>query len=245
MALIYPMSKTAAFTATHWTTVLAAGQPDSSRAAEALAALCHRYWYPLYAFVRRNGFDEHEAQDMTQEFFARLLEKNWLQSVDRQKGRFRSWLLAALDHFLANEWARRKTEKRGGQATFLPLDAASAETRYLLEPVDEQTPEKIYERRWALTLLEQSLAALKAEYSTEGKAEQFDAMQVHLSGERGPNAYAESAARLGMTEGAVRVGVHRMRRRMGESLRAEIAHTVADASEVEGELKHLLAVLAG
>lgn len=234
----------AKFTATHWTTVLAAGRLDSPNAADALTKLCRAYWYPLYAYVRRRGFDAHEAQDLTQEFFARLLECHWLQTVDRQKGKFRSWLLASLNHFLNNEWARRNTEKRGGRIAFLSLDAADAETRYRLEPAHELSPEKIYERRWALTLLEKVLAGLKSEYMADGKADLFDALQIHLSGERAPKAYAECATNLGMTEGAVRVAVFRLRRRLGEMLRAEIAQTVASPEEIEEELRQLCAMFS-
>jgi len=233
------------FATTHWTVVLHARQPDSPQAHEALERLCQAYWYPLYAFVRRQGHDAHDAQDLTQEFFARLLEKNYLQDVDRAKGRFRSFLLASLKHFLANEWDRRKALKRGGNRTHLPIDSQSAETRYGLEPAHDQSPEKLFERRWALTLLDQVLQRLREEFAAEGKVEQFDHLKVTLTTDRHSVPYAELGARLQLSEGAVKVAVHRLRQRYREVLRAEIAQTVARPEDVEGEIRHLFAALAG
>jgi RNA polymerase sigma-70 factor (ECF subfamily) len=241
-----PRSQAAAFAETHWSLVLAARRGgDSTRAGDALAKLCQAYWYPLYAFVRRQGHTPHDAQDLTQEFFARLLEKNWLADVDRAKGRFRSFLLAAMKHFLANEWDKSKALKRGGGVhNFISLDAESAESRYALEPADTVTADKLYERRWALTLLDATLARLRAEFVADGKAKQFDELKFTLTGGRGDTPYAELAAKFGMSEGAVKVTVHRLRQRYCEVLRAQIAETVGSAEEVEAELRHLFAALS-
>lgn len=234
------------FATTHWTVVLQARAAEDSPAARAaLESLCQAYWYPLYAFVRRQGHDAHGAQDLTQEFFARLLEKNYLQDVDRAKGRFRSFLLASLKHFLANEWDRRRALKRGGARTHVPIDPQSAETRYGLEPTHDESPERLFERRWALTLLDQVLDRLRKEFETEGKLAQFDALKVTLTSERGSVPYAELGARLGLSEGAVKVAVHRLRQRYREVLRAEIAQTVAQPEDVDTEIRHLFAALAG
>jgi RNA polymerase sigma-70 factor (ECF subfamily) len=245
---VTPASRASAaqFAETQWSLVLAAGRGgDSTRARDALAALCRSYWYPLYAFVRRQGHAPHDAQDLTQDFFARLLEKNWLAGVDRTRGRFRSFLLAAMKHFLANEWDKSKALKRGGGVhNFISLDAESAESRYALEPADNLTADKLYERRWALTLLDRTLARLRDEFVAEGKAKQFDELKFTLTGGRGETPYAELAAKFGMTEGAVKVMVHRLRQRYREVLRAQIAETVGDAGEVEAELRHLFATLS-
>jgi len=232
------------FATTHWTVVLHARQADSPQAREALERLCQGYWYPLYAFVRRQGHDAHDAQDLTQEFFARLLEKNYLQDVDRAKGRFRSFLLASLKHFLANEWDRRKALKRGGARTHVPIDSQSAETRYGLEPAHDQSPEKLFERRWALTLLDQVLHRLREEFVAEGKAEHFEQLKITLTTDRRSVPYADLGSRLGLSEGAVKVAVHRLRQRYREVLRAEISHTVARPEDVEAEVRHLFAALA-
>ena len=193
------------FMTTHWSLVLAAADADDARGREALAKLCQVYWYPLYAFVRRQGHGPHDAQDLTQEFFTRLLEKDYLGDVDRAKGKFRSFLLAALKHFLSKEWARAKTLKRGGGQTLVPLDALLAEDRYRREPEDNATPERLFERRWALTLLDQVLTRLSEEYDMTGKRAMFEQLQGCLTGDSDLLPYAELAARLGMTEGAVKV----------------------------------------
>jgi RNA polymerase sigma factor (sigma-70 family) len=233
------------FATTHWSVVLAAGHKSSPRAQEALATLCQTYWYPLYAFVRRQGCNPHDAQDLTQEFFARFIEKNFLDDVHRDRGRFRSFLLAALKHFLANEWDRAQAAKRGGGRACISLDDHDAERRYALEPKDEMSADRIYERRWAMTLLECVLAGLKQEFSDAGKAAQFELLKGTLSSGRGAVTYAEIAARLKSSEEAVKVAVHRLRKRYRELLRAEIAQTVASPEEVEDEIRHLFAVLAG
>lgn len=231
-----------AFLTTRWSLVLAAQGGDAPGAEAALATLCQTYWYPLYAFVRRHGHSPHDAQDLTQEFFARLLTRNYLAQVAREKGKFRSFLLAAMKHFLANEWDRARTLKRGGGQTIISLDA-DAETRYQLEPVETTTAETLYERRWALTLLERVMDQLRADYARQGKADHYDALKACLTGTRESAPYAELATRLGLTEGAVKTMVHRLRKRYRELLRAEIAQTVTTPAEVEDEIRHLRAVL--
>jgi RNA polymerase sigma factor (sigma-70 family) len=233
----------AQFHQTRWSIVLAARGSDAAQARDALGKLCAAYWYPLYAFVRRQGHGAHDAEDLTQGFFARLLEKDWLGGVDRERGRFRSWLLAALKHFLANEWDKARARKRGSGHAPLSIDAAVGESRYAHEPTDNATADKLYDRRWALTLLEQVLARLRAEFSAAGKAELFEALKPTLTGEKAP--YAGIAARLGMSEGAVKVAVHRLRDRYRDLIRAEIAETVETDAEVDDELRHLLAALGG
>ena len=214
---------------------------DSSGAHASLAKLCEAYWFPLYAFVRRQGMSEHDAQDLTQEFFARLLEKGWLNGVDRERGRFRSWLLASMKHFLTNEWARLRTQKRGGGTAVFSFDELDAERRLLHEPATDSA-EKIYDRRWAMTLLDHVMARLRAEMAGGGKLAHFEALKFCLTGEK--SAYAEVGARLAMSEGAVKVAVHRMRERYRALLRAEIAETVAGPEEIEEELRALMAALS-
>jgi RNA polymerase sigma factor (sigma-70 family) len=233
------------FETTHWSLVLAAADADDTRGRAALTRLCRIYWYPLYAFVRRQGHGAHDAQDLTQGFFARLLEKNYLGDVDSAKGKFRSFLLAAMKHFLCNEWARENTLKRGGGCTILPLDGEVAETRYQREPQDQTTPEKLFEKRWALTLLDEVLKRLEGEYRATGKQPVFDELQGCLTGDRNAPPYAEIAARLDSTEGAVKVAAHRLRSRYRELLRDEIAQTVADPSEIDDEIRELFAALGG
>jgi RNA polymerase sigma-70 factor (ECF subfamily) len=206
--------------------------------------LCRTYWYPLYTFVRRQGHDPHCAQDLTQEFFARLLTKDYLAGVKREKGRFRSFLLATLKHFLADEWDRSRRIKRGGGKTPISLDDTTAEARYGLEPSHDLSPDRMYERRWATTLLEQVLSRLETQFTAAGNGPLFDALQEYLAKEAKATPYAETAAKLGMTEGAVRVAVHRLRQRYREILRAEIAHTVADPAQIDDELRHLFCALS-
>ncbi len=223
--------------------MLAAAGTDNSHGREALARLCQIYWYPLYAFVRRQGHTPHDAQDLTQEFFARLLEKDSLGDVDRSKGKFRSFLLAALKHFLSKEWARAKALKRGGGRAPVPLDTTGAENRYRREPEDNATPEKLFERRWALTLLDQVLTRLSEDYAATGKRALFEQLQGCLTGDRHLLPYAEHAARLGVSEGAVKVSVHRLRQRYRRLLRDEIAQTVATPAEIDDEIRQLFAAL--
>ncbi len=222
---------------------MAARDGDTTQARKALAHLCESYWYPLYAFVRREGHAAHDAQDLTQEFFARLLEKHWLEAVDPGKGKFRSFLLAAMRHFLANEWDRFRRVKRGGGQVPLSLDAVTAEERYALEPVDRMSADRIYERRWALTLLEQVLTRLRREFIAAGKGKLFDELKPALTGEKAD--YGAIAARFNLHEGAVRVAAHRLRVRYRELVRAEIAETLSTEAEIDGEIQHLFAALAG
>lgn len=229
------------FVTTRWSMVLSA-RGDTTGAKTALAALCEAYWYPLYVFVRRQGHPPHDAQDLTQEFFARLLEKGWLGGVARERGRFRSFLLASMKHFLANEWDRAHALKRGGCATVLRLDEKDAEGRYRHEPADQTTAEHLYDRRWALTLLDQVLTRLRTEMAQAGKLEQFELLKFSLTGEQA--VYADVACALRMTEAALKVAVHRLRQRYRALIRAEIAQTVANPAEVDDELRHLFATLS-
>jgi RNA polymerase sigma-70 factor (ECF subfamily) len=233
------------FATTRWSQVLAAGQAEAGDSQEALSRLCESYWYPLYAYVRRWGYDADQAQDLTQEFFARLLEKHYLRAVDPSRGRFRSFLLAALKHFLANERDRADAIKRGGRATVLPLELENAEGRYSLEPPDVETPETIYERRWALTLLERTLVRLSREFEAAGKQALFGRLEGYLTGEQETLAYGALAAELGMSEGAVKVMIHRLRRRFGALLREEVGETVSTPAEVDDEIRELFRALKG
>jgi RNA polymerase sigma factor (sigma-70 family) len=230
------------FATTHWSIVLAAGhgsQPDSEAA---LAKLCEAYWFPLYCYVRRRGQSANEAQDLTQEFFATLLEKEYLRAADPHRGRFRSFLLASMNHFLANQRRRRLAQKRGGGRVSLSLDFQSGESRFSREPSHDLTPEKVYERRWAMTLLDRALSRLGQEYVAGGKSALFDRLSAFLGGDKGA-AYRDIAADLGMTEGAVKVAVHRLRKRCREHLRSEVAQTVADPRDVDEELGNLMAAM--
>jgi RNA polymerase sigma-70 factor (ECF subfamily) len=228
------------FATTHWTIVLAAGNKGSPAADVALEELCHTYWYPLYAYVRRQGHSRENAEDLTQEFFARFLEKNYLAGLSSDQGRFRAFLLASLKHFLANEWDRANRQKRGGGATVLSLDWQGADTRYQIDPADHLSPDKLYDRTWALTLLERVVGRLRGESQTEGRAGQFEQLKFYLMVGKNDVPYAEAAAALIMTEGAVRVAVHRLRRRYRELLRQEIEQTLADPAQVEEEMRALL-----
>lgn len=233
------------FVTTRWTQVVAAGRAgDSTHARIALEQLCQTYWYPLYAYVRRQGHAPHDAQDFTQAFFARLLERNALGAADRARGRFRSFLLAALKNFLRDEWDKLRAQKRGGGEAVISLDAGDAESRYALEPADTLTADRIFERRWAMLLLDRAVERLRAEHAAAGKLAQFEALKASLAGSRESQPYSELATQLGLSEGAVKVAVHRLRQRYREVIRAEIAETVAGEAEVEAELKHLMAALA-
>jgi len=224
--------------------VLSAGDPTSPHAATALEALCRAYWYPLYAYVRRRGHSPPDAQDLTQEFFAQLLEHNWVARADRHKGRFRSFMLMAMKRFLANEWDKSRTLKRGGTIRRAPLPLDTAETRYSQEPASTSTPEQVFEKQWALALLESVLEELRDEYARNGKAVLFETLKPCLIGVRESQPYAALAGELGMTEGAVKVAVCRLRERYRDRLKEGIAHTVASPAEVEEELRHLFRVLA-
>lgn len=232
-----------AFHTTRWSLVVAAGAEPSEDARRALATLCRQYWYPLYAFTRRQGTPEHEAQDQTQDFFATLLEKGYLGAADRERGRFRTFLLTAFRRHVSKLRERAGAKKRGGDRTVLSLDFEAGEQRYRNEPVDDLTPERVFERRWVLTLLSWVLARLRDECAGEGKLALFDAARPFL-GSGGPvPSHRELAERLHMTPGAVKVAVHRLRVRYRELLRAEIAQTVESDDDVDDEIRHLMTAL--
>jgi RNA polymerase sigma factor (sigma-70 family) len=228
------------FATTRWSVVLAAGADTSSaRVHEALATLCETYWYPLYAFLRSRGYKPEDAQDLTQAFFARLLEKDTLRHADPARGRFRSFLLASLKNFAANERDREIAMKRGGGVPIVSLEIETAEGRFQMEPPSDDTPERVFDRRWALTLLDRVMSRLKAETSRSGKPSQFDRLKTYLTGDQPQPSYAQTAFELGMSEGAVKVAVHRLRRRFRDLVREEIAQTVSSPDEIEDELRHL------
>lgn len=232
----------AAFVTTHWSIVLSARDLSSPQSAAALEKLCRAYWYPLYAHVRWLGNSPHDAEDLTQEFFARLLQKNYLEAAERERGRFRTFLLMALKRFLANEWDRARASKRGGGLALAPLDREVAEQRYEAEAA-EFPADRMYERRWALALLAQTMARLRAEFEQAGKPAEFEQLKSFLTVGKQDIPYAAAAAGLGVSEGALRVTVHRLRKRFRELFREEIGHTVASAEDVEEEFRHLLAAL--
>lgn len=232
------------FATTRWSLVLAARSWSTPDSRQALAALCEAYWSPLYAYIRRRGIQADEAQDLTQEFFTRMLEKHSLEHVAREKGRFRAFLLASLKNFLANSRRDERAAKRRPSAGIVSLDFAAAEERYRLEPLDRFSPEKLYERRWALALLEQTLEKLRGEYEKSNKTALFDRLKAYLSAGRERTSYAAAAADLDMSEGAVKVAVHRLRRRYRELLRREVAQTVAAPDELEAELRSLFDALS-
>jgi len=233
------------FATTHWSVVLAAREQDTPQANAALEQLGRTYWYPLYAYVRRQGYDMGDAQDLTQGFFAHILSRGFLKRANPAKGRFRSFVLGALKYFLADEWAKLRAQKRGGKSLPVFLDAQTAEARYRLEPVDRMDPEKLFERRWATALLDRVLERIEEEYSGSGRRTVFDQLRVFLLGEKAPGGYAQVAASLQMTEGAVKVAAHRLRQRYRELFREEVAHTVEEPAELNDEVKHLFSVLAG
>jgi len=235
---------TVRFATTHWSVVLAAGQASTPDARRALEQLCQAYWYPLYAYIRRRGYGVEDAQDLTQEFFALLLRKGQFALPDPARGKFRSFLLSALEHFLVNEWKHRQAGKRGGEYAFLSWDSEEAERLYAAEPVSTLTPEKVFEKRWAITLLERVLANLRQECQTSGKGETLEALKDSLWGEKTEVSYAELGARWGMSEGAVKGVAYRLRRRYRELLQAEIAQTVADPGEIDQEVRNLITALS-
>ena len=233
------------FATTHWTVVLGAKSDDAPQAAAALGRLCETYWAPIHAYIQRQGRIPADAEDLTQRFFERFLEKEQYRLAQRERGRFRSFLLTTLKHFLINEWERASAQKRGGGRETVSLDELVAdEDRARVEPADEQTAEHIYERTWALTLLEKVRTRLESEYAAEGKAERYAHLEKFLPGEECDLTYAQAAARLGIAEGTIKSDMHRLKRRYRDGLRAEIAHTVATEAEVDDELRHLLSVLS-
>jgi DNA-directed RNA polymerase specialized sigma24 family protein len=233
------------FATTQWSLVLAAGERGSEAAEEALARLCALYWYPVFAFVRRQGHPIDEAQDLTQGFFTRIIEKGDLGDADRSRGRFRSFLLTACQHFLSNERDREHAQKRGGGRPALSIDVAAAEGRYERALAHAETPERLYERQWCLTLLAGVLEGLREDYEAAGKGRVFDRLKGVLTAEEGAGTHADAARELGMTEAAVKVAVHRLRRRYREELRRRVADTVGSAEEVEDEIRYLLETLGG
>ena len=241
----FPPDQAGWFATTHWSVVLLAARGMAPGADAAMERLCRTYWYPLYSYVRRRGYSAEDGQDLTQEFFARLLAKNDLGQVGPEKGKFRSFLLSALNHFLANEYDRAKAQKRGAGQAPISLDAAAAEGMFGLEPVCDLTPEKIFEQRWAATLLEQAFARLQEEYTQSHKQALFTELKAFLTEGASSGDYAPVATRLNLAPGAVAVAVHRLRQRYRECVRAEVAQTVATAADLEDELRHLFAVLAG
>ncbi len=234
-----------AFPPTHWSVVLQAAQTGSPHADQALARLCQAYWYPLYAFARRQGCSPLDAEDLTQGFFLHLIEKNTLAVADRARGRFRTFLLSSMKHFLINEWQRGQALKRGGAHVVVSLDADTAETRYAAEPTGGVSPENLYDRNWAWTVLDRVLGRLRTEEETGGKGNLFHRLKPALMGERLGSSYAEVAAEFNLTETALRMAVHRLRRRFRKLLREEIAPTVAGPKEVDEEIRHLFAALGG
>jgi RNA polymerase sigma-70 factor (ECF subfamily) len=238
-----PTEKSQWFTATHWSVVLLAGANASPQAAEALERLCCAYWYPLYAYVRRQGRSPHDAQDLTQEFFTRLLAGKYLQTVQREKGKFRSFLLAAMNHFLADERDRANAAKRGGGKTLISLDEQDAEDRYQADISTPLSPDRLFEKRWATTLLAQAFQKLRQESIASGKAERFERLKIFLEAGAEPGNYATVGSELGMAANTVAAAVHRLRERYRELVCTEIANTVASREDVQEEMRHLLAVL--
>ena len=231
------------FATTHWTVVTAAGNRGSPRAAAALEELCRTYWHPVYSYIRRNGWSAEDAQDLTQDFFCRLVHKNSLEALDRSKGSFRALLLASVNHLLANEWDKARALKRGGGREIISLDAEEAEGRFIQEPARNESPEKAFDRGWAVTLLDRAFAQLRDECAAAGKLAQFDALKVYLSDVAAAGDYAALAPSLGLDAGGVAVAVHRLRQRYRELVRNEIAHTVTTESELNAEMRHLFSAL--
>lgn len=233
-----------AFVTTHWSVVLTAGRSDTTRAHVALEKLCQSYWFPLYTYVRRRGHSPEDAQDLTQEFFARLLARNTFAQAAPQRGRFRSFLLGSLKHFLANEWEKARAQKRGGRVQLIPLEFDTAETRIVQPAAPDETPDRAFDRQWALSLLDVVLGRLRREYTDAGREDLFRGLKDTLAGGRAEIPYRELAGRLGMSEGAVKVAAHRLRQRYRGLLREEIANTVAGPEEAEEELRQLFAALS-
>jgi RNA polymerase sigma factor (sigma-70 family) len=234
----------ALFTATHWSVVLAAKDKSSPQSEAALETLCRTYWYPLYVFARRQGHPPPDAQDLVQEFFLRLLQKDYLEAVERERGRFRSFLIMALKRFLANEWDRSQAQKRGGGQTPLPLDPELIESRYQEEASVEMAADLAFDRHWAVTLLDQALARLRDDYQQQGKGAEFEILRRFLAVGKDSITYGEVAGQLGQSEAAVKMAVHRLRQRYRALFRDAIAQTVATPADVDEEMRHLLEVLS-
>ena len=239
-----PRASEAWFRTTHWSVVLSAQDKSSPQSDQALESLCRTYWYPLYAFVRRQGQSPADAEDLVQEFFARLLAKDYLAVVDREKGRFRTFLVMAMKRFLANEWDRLRTQKRGGGQAALPLDAAQAEIRYQEDASLSRTAHMAFDREWAVTLLHQTLTRLRQEHERLGSGQDFEVISRFLTVGKESIPYAQTAVQLGISEAAARMAVHRLRRRFREVVREEVAQTVARAEEVDEEIRYLIEILS-
>jgi RNA polymerase sigma-70 factor (ECF subfamily) len=233
------------FATTHWSVVLEAGEQSSPQSEMALTRLCKTYWLPVYAFIRKRGHSPEQAQDLTQAFFANFLEKQHVTKANRDRGRFRCFLMTSVENFLRNENDRARAQKRGGGRQLLSLDEQDAEARYLCEPTAESDPAKAFEQRWAATLLETVLTRLQAEFGATGRTELFEALQAHLWGDADSTPYPELAERFGLTLANVKVTAHRLRQRYRELLREEIAHTVALPGQIDDELRHLMQVVSG
>ena len=239
------IAQNATFATTYWSVVLSAGQPESPEAAQALETLCRTYWYPLYAYVRRRGSGHEDAQDLTQDFFAHLLAKGFPRGAAPERGKFRSFLLTSLRHFLVDQHRHADAAKRGGGQRTISLDESRAEERFRLEPQHELTPERLYEREWALTLLARAQLRLCEEYVVAGNAELHARLKGFPLAEKSERSFQQGATELGLTESALKSAVHRMRARHRQLVRAEVANTVADPAEVNDEARHLIAVISG
>jgi RNA polymerase sigma-70 factor (ECF subfamily) len=240
---MHTLAGSSQFPPTRWSLVVAAGNPERKEARSALVSLCERYWYPLYAFLRRCGHPADQAQDLTQEFFIRVLEGRYLDRADPAKGRFRAFILTSLKFFVADEEDRQRAHKRGG-GVVVPLEFSSGEERYQREPAHDETPERIFERRWALSVLGRVVERLRSEFVQHGRPEHFERLKVFLLGQSDA-PYAALAREMNISEGALKVAIHRLRKRYRELFRQEIADTVADPAEVESELRFLAGVLTG
>jgi RNA polymerase sigma-70 factor (ECF subfamily) len=249
MSLPHPATRTAphsdrGFVTTHWSIILRAGGAASKDADAALEDLCRAYWYPLYAYVRRQGHSVDDAQDLTQNFFARFLERKSLRLADRSRGRFRTFLLTSLKNFLINEWKKSHCEKRGGGRQIISLNAEETETRFLAEPADERAPDKAFERQWALVVLDRVLSQMQAGFAAAGRGQVFEELKSYLTGEDNESSCTEIGRRLGMTEGNLRVTIHRLRGQYRDLLREEVARTVETAEAIEEEIRHLISALS-
>jgi len=233
----------AAFAGTRWSVVMKARDKDAPEARAALSELCRMYWYPLYSFVRRSGYGHHEAEDMTQGFFQHLIGRDGFAHVDPAKGRFRSFLISSMKNFLANERERAGAKKRGGGQIHVSIDMADADGRYSCEPADNSTPESIFDRQWAMAVLERVINVLKKEYGDKGRGDIFAALQDSITGSAAEASYTEIAKRLDTSEGNLKIMIHRLRRRFGETLRGEILQTVESDADVDGEIRHLMSCL--
>ena len=232
------------FATTHWSVVLAAGDNSSPQHREALETLCRIYWFPIYAYLRRQGYGAHDAEDQTQGFFTHMIEKYDLCRADPNRGRFRSFLLSMLKHFVADQRDRSHAQKRGGGKRVFSFDFADAETRYKLEPLQQISPDRLFEKSWALAVLDQTMARLKAETSRSNRQKQFEHLKVYLAGQTHTIPYCDMAEKLDMTEGSVKVAIHRLRKRYRELLWEQIAQTVSSTEEIESEIQALFAALA-